>query len=243
MINSNLKKLLISGSFLSVIGIGSGLLGYVYQILMGRLISPPEFALFTAIMAFSALIGSPMGGISLAVARHIARLNARSHFYEVGLFCVNVCKKSLWASIAIAITLLLLTDTLQSYLKSPNKMPIFLLVLVLVLAILSSINLGILQGSQRFKWIGLINLAGVIVKILFSVLFIYFGLGIIGALLGVIAGSFVCWMLGRQLIKPMSTTPTHKGYLSNEPLIENTFKTTVPMVVAGIAFSLSTQQI
>ena len=182
-----------------------------------------------------------MGGISLAIARCIARLNARNHFDAVSLFCANTQKKGFVASVAIMVFLLLLTDSIQVYLKSPNKTPVFLLILGLSLAILSSINLGILQGAQRFKWLGLTHFAGVATKILFSVLFIYFGLGISGALLGVITGSFACWMMGNLLIKPHLIHPTSNQFRPNNVQIVGTLKTSLPMVIAGIAFTISTQ--
>ena len=226
---------------MSFISIGSGLLGYVYQILMGRLMSPAEFGLFTAIMALTALISSPMGGVSLAIARHVAKLNAHNHFEAVSLFCLNVQKKGYLASGAIMVFMLLLTDPIKDYLKSPDKAPVFLLILGLSVVILSSINLGILQGSQRFKWLGLTNLVGVTTKILFSASLIYLGLGLNGALLGVIGGSFAIWMMGNQLIKPHLIYSACNEHIHKDNQIGNTLKENLPMVIAGIAFAISTQ--
>ena len=73
---SQIKELFTAGIVLTGINIATGLLGYVYQVFMGRLLSPAEFALFGAIIALSIFFSSPLNALLMLLARRVAILTA-----------------------------------------------------------------------------------------------------------------------------------------------------------------------
>jgi O-antigen/teichoic acid export membrane protein len=70
-------KLASASAWLFVGGIVGGLLGYVFQVLMGRMLSTQEYGLFNAMMAFFIVLGAPLGTLMMVVSRKISEYRAR----------------------------------------------------------------------------------------------------------------------------------------------------------------------
>ena len=66
------SRLLRAGLWMSLAGVVGGALGYVFQVLMGRLLSPADFALFSAVMALGMFAASPLSALTMLVARQVA---------------------------------------------------------------------------------------------------------------------------------------------------------------------------
>ena len=63
-----------SGLLLTGLNLAAGGLGYVYQVLMGRLLTPADFALFTALMALAVICAAPLNALVMLLAScHAAR--------------------------------------------------------------------------------------------------------------------------------------------------------------------------
>jgi len=80
-------KLARASAWLFVGGIAGGLLGYVFQVLMGRMLSTQEYGLFSAMMALFAVLAAPLGTLMMVISRKVSAYRARqdagsiAHFY------------------------------------------------------------------------------------------------------------------------------------------------------------------
>ena len=53
-------------------GLVIGLFGYVFQILMGRMLTVEEYGLFNALMAHTVVLSAPMGALMMMVSRKVS---------------------------------------------------------------------------------------------------------------------------------------------------------------------------
>lgn len=88
-----IRKLIRAGFFLSALNLLGGALGYVFQILMGRLFQPSEYALYSAIMALIVIFSSPVGAITLVISRQISNYRARLNYELIPGYFVRIVKK------------------------------------------------------------------------------------------------------------------------------------------------------
>src|SRR5512135_3811521 len=58
-------------------GIAGGVLGYAFQVLLGRMLSTQEYGLFCAIMALFAVLAAPLSTLTMVVARKVSEYRAR----------------------------------------------------------------------------------------------------------------------------------------------------------------------
>ncbi len=216
-----------------------GLLGYVYQVLMGRLLAPGDFALFSALLALVMVVGAPLNAMVMLVARRVAALNAVDRGQSVARL---YWKTHAW----LAGAALLFFGGLEACMpwalesvKSTDAVAIWLFGGSVLLGALGLINSGFLQGLERFRWLGGMGVAGAVSKIAISVgLVVLCGGGARGALGGVLLSAFVVWLAGawglRRDIFPFRGTEPEEDERMHLRGVSS-------VVVASVAFAAMTQ--
>jgi O-antigen/teichoic acid export membrane protein len=216
-----------------------GALGYLYQILMGRLMQPAEFALFSAIMAFYAVIGSPLGAINMILSRHVASLSATGQRENLKIFYFKAHKNLLTCAMALIVLMFLANGWLRDYLKADSFTQILILIALVGISPILTINTAFLQGLQVFWIISFSAIVGVIFKIAMSSTLIQFGFGVNGALISVLLSIVLIWLLGT-----FSLRINLKKIINSENIVsvrEVSIKTIYPVILANVGFIAMTQ--
>lgn len=231
------SKLARASACLFIGSIAAGILGYVFQVLMGRMLNIQEYGLFSAMMALFSVLSAPLGTLMMVVSRKISEYRALldngsiTHFYYSISFRMTLIGALVLGASSI------FAPQVQSYLKASSIIPVYLLGVLLFFTLLPNINNAFLQGLQSFGWLSAASSLGVLFKIIFSALFVWWGYGVAGAvggaILAVIAGwIFTYGVLHRSLVagrgKPFQTT-----HIS--------IKSAIPVLVANVAFAAMTQ--
>ena len=216
-----------------------GILGYLYQVLMGRLLQPAEFALFSAFMAFYAVMGSPLGAINMIISRQVSALSATSQRHNLKIFYFNSHKNILACTLLLIAVMLVANDWLRDYLKAGSFGQILILIALIGVSPILTINTAFLHGLQIFWVISISAILGIIFKISISSVLIYFGLGVNGALIGVLLSIALIWLLGTFSLKINVNKIPESGYVGD--VREVSIKTIYPVMLANIGFIAMTQ--
>ena len=81
-------KLARASAWLFAGTIAGGILGYVFQVLMGHMLSTREYGLFSAMMALFTVFSAPLSTLMMVVSRKASEYRARqdmgsiTHFYH-----------------------------------------------------------------------------------------------------------------------------------------------------------------
>jgi O-antigen/teichoic acid export membrane protein len=232
------NRLFRGAGIMTIATLATGLMGYAYQVLIGRMLSPAEFALFSAVMAFWMFFGSPLGAMLMLVSRRVSNLCARDHSEVL----IDLYKKShayLAVGGVVSISVLaLFAPTVQLYLKSPDQSPVWQFGLLLVLSPFLIINNAFFQGLKNFIQLGATGFVGVLIKMGISAWLIFLGFGVSGALGGVVLSTLLVWIYGVIRISgrlPRNNIP-HSSLIEPFPIAS-----IMPVLIANIAFVAMTQ--
>jgi len=231
------SKLARASAWLFVGSIAGGILGYVFQIVMGRMLSTQEYGLFGAIMALFAVLATPLSTLVMVISRKISEYRAKqdsgsiTHFY----YSINI-----WTAIVGALLLgacYTFAPLIQSYLKSTSVIPVYLLGILLFVSFMPVINNAFLQGLQSFIWLSASNSLVFLFKIVFSVYLVWMGYGLEGAIGGTILAALTIWIITyAALAGPLAQgkdKPFQKTHLS--------FQSAIPVFFANVSFAAMTQ--
>jgi O-antigen/teichoic acid export membrane protein len=231
------SKLARASAWLFVGGIASGLLGYVFQVLMGRMLRVQEYGLFIAMMSLSIVLSTPLSALTMVVSRKISEYRTRqdsgsiNHFY----YWINI-RAAIVGGLVLGVYLFF-APQIQFYLKGPSTMLVYLLGALLFFAFLPAINHAFLQGFQRFIWLSASSSFAILFKIIFSAVLVWLGYGVAGALGGTILAVIAGWIFTYGgLHHPLAegrSLPFQTAHLSIKPAL--------PVLAANIAFAAMTQ--
>jgi len=195
-----LKNLIIQNPFLhfgfilTALHLTNGIVGYMYQIIMGRILHPTEFALLSSVMALFMFLSAPMSAMAMLIVRKVSALKAHNTLYYFKSLFFHVNKLIFIISIFILIFFYVWGSYFQRYLKFENIIPIYLLAFIIILGFLTTACMAFMQGTQRFILLGFYSLFGVVCKLLIGVAMVTFGLGVNGALLGVLLSMIIIYI-------------------------------------------------
>lgn len=221
-----------------VVSLISGLLGYIYQIQIARLLNLSDFAIFSALMGLGAFMSSPLSTILMLVARRVAILKASNNFYELRKMFWRLNLNALFVSAALLFVIFFWLDDLQRYLKITSFHPIYLFLAYVLFSGFHQIGSGFLQGGQFYRWISVLTILGFMLKIVFSWTFIGSGQGLEGAILAIAITIIFIWALGFWAV-------LKKFPKENKSLHFKKHKVSIlealPLLVATVMFSAMTQ--
>ena len=230
-------KLARASLWLFIGGIAAGLLGYVFQVLMGRMLSIEEYGLFSAMMALFAVLAAPLGSLMMVVSRKVSEYRAKHACGSIAHFYYWIIMRTAMAGALILGGYLFFAPQIQFYLKVQSVIPVYLLGVLLFLNFLPIINNAFLQGLQSFIWLSASTSFGILLKIIFSVAFIWFGYGVSGALGGTILALFAGWLITYGVLHRLLAAGRGKAFQKSHLSL----KPALPVLAANVAFAGMTQ--
>ena len=232
-----LGKLARASSWLFVGGVAGGILGYLFQIIMGRMLSVSEYGIFSALMAMIVVIRAPMTTLSMIISRRVSTYRSEQDNGKLGYLFYWINRKLLLIAVVLIVLVVFNIKPLQNFLLIEKSAHLYLLLIILLIAFPQAVNNAYLQGLQYFKWLSVVGVLATLLKIIIAVILIYFGLGVAGALGGVIFSTFIILILTYVVLRPSLS--------KNNASISNTthllFKSAMPVLLANVAFAVMTQ--
>jgi O-antigen/teichoic acid export membrane protein len=217
--------------------IGGGILGYVFQVLMGRMLSVSDYGLFVTLMALLAVAGVPLSTLSMVVSRRASEYRAKNHPERVAIMFWWVNRRVFWIALAVVLGALPFTPFLRDYAQLESLVPAWIFLLLTFAMLFGPVNNAFLQAQQNFRWLAIAGVAGHGFKLLFCVALIFAGFKLNGVLMGMVFATIVIWLmtylpLRADVARPTGVEPP-KDHLS--------FKGAIPVLIANLSFAVMTQ--
>ena len=221
--------------FISIIG--GGILGYVFQIFMGRMLSVPDYGLFITLMALLTVVSVPLGTLSMVLSRRASDYRAKNQLGSLAAMFWWANWRVLWIALAVMLCSLPFTPWLRDYLHLESLVPVWLFLLMAFTVLFGPINVAFLQAQQNFRGLAVNYLGTHCLRLLFCGTLVYAGFKLNGALMGMVLASIVIWLLTyrplRHLVALPAGTTIAGGHLS--------FRGAIPVLIANLSFAVMTQ--
>ena len=221
---------------------------YLFHLLAARELGPASYSDVVSLLALAGLIGLPLGGVQVVVARTVARLSAAGDthalraFFRLGLVATGI------VSVAVALAVIVFSPLIQDWLGIGSLDAIVVTGALTIPALLTPIALGVAQGLQRFTLLSVSLAASTAVRLASLVVVLGQGLGVTAVLAASLVGSLVALAvpivrLEDKLRGPRATRPAlsrHALATSLLPvvigLLAITSLTTADVIVAKAVF-------
>ena len=187
------NDLLKHSSILFAASIITGLLNYLFQLYVGRMLGPSDYGIYSSLVALLYIMSVPSSTIQTSVAKLVS-----DHSWEpekIKYLLKYVFRKLTLISLPVSVIFFILSFFIADFLKINSKMYFFILSVLLFISFLAPVLTGTLQGMQMFSQMGINSVAGTFFKLLSGVILVYFGFGVNGALLAVFIGSLLGLLL------------------------------------------------
>src|SRR3989344_3923791 len=187
-----LNKSLVRGSAILLISFGLfNFFGFVFQLSMARMLSLPDYGELAVLYSILYILSVISESIQTVVVKYSSNENKNGRLK-------TLLKKSLKKSFSLSIVMFLIYLVVAiplTYMLKINYILLALNGLMIFSVFILSINRGVLQGKKKFRALGLNMVLESSMKLGLSVLFVYFGFRVYGAMIGTVFGVFIAIVL------------------------------------------------
>ena len=219
----------------------NNVLGYIFTILMGRMLGPIEFGILIAVQALFDLLAISGGAIRTIVARQVAAYEACQQRTDT----CNLWSASIWRTLlytgGAALVFFLLRGPLTRFLGIPSAAVLIVAAVGLIPVMARALLGGFLQGLQWFTALGSLEMATGTLRVVVGVVLVTLGAGAAGAMAAQPAAAAIVALFG---LFWLGTRIWHTGIPENLPAsvaeAAPPFEP-LPVVLSLVAFAALTQ--
>ncbi len=172
--------ILFSGTMLA------NILNYAFHLVIGRMVSVEIYGEVQSLTSLINIVSVPAMTLTMVATKYAAGFKAENDKFKSKIV-LNYLKrkiaKFLWPVLVIVV---LATPLISKFLKIDSNLPLFFIWLMMFISFFLAINIGTLNGWQKFKNSSLVGALGAIVKLFFGIILVKVGFALNG-----IVGSFV----------------------------------------------------
>jgi len=215
----------------------ANLINFFYQIIMGRLLGPAEYGVLTTLISLLYISGAITGTFQTSTTRYISTYYAQDNKYIIKKFFIMMTIRFFILSFLIFILIILILQPVMSFLQMDSKLPFIILGIIIIVGSTSSVLTGVIQGTERFKILGLGSVLGTVLKLLLGVLLVYLGFKSLGAVVGIILSMFISYLIILLFIKDILGIKIPENVGSSIDL-KDFYKSMVMILFSTVLFTL-----
>lgn len=190
---------LFSSSAVMVIGSNSAnVLNYIYHFVIGRMLGPTFYGELVSLISLTGLLGVIPGSMSLVVIKYISSAKTKK---EIANLVGWLTGKVFQVSLIFFILTIVASPAIASFLHINKIIYLILIASTFLFSLATSLNRSILQGLLKFKEMIISVLVENGIKLVASILLVYLGYRVGGAMLAFVISAALGWYLTNLYLK------------------------------------------
>lgn len=203
------------GSIMIIFVLLGSFFNYLYQLSMGRLLTPAEYGTLISLLSLLTIISVFGQTIDLSVTNFVSKEKVHNKMGRINYLWRFLLKRTLLLGVALFVILVLLTPLILRFLNMDNNWYIIVLSFSLVFVFAIPVNLGTLRGLQRFVPLGLTGGIAAFLKFSLAVLLVYLGFGLYGGLSSFVIANLFFFFIGLFFLKDLTRAGKERIKISN----------------------------
>jgi O-antigen/teichoic acid export membrane protein len=177
------------------------LCGYLLQLLLGHRLGLVAYGAVASLLAIAATFLIPTQVVSTIVARYGATLASKGQLAQFNDLVQRLTRSLLVVGMAITALVALVSSHVAAFLHLDSPQGVTIIGVMLGLSFVAPINIGAVQGLQRFSWYALLVALPQVLRFALASGMVILGFGVTGAMLGILLGLFLAYLVS---FRPLS---------------------------------------
>lgn len=178
-------------------------LNYAFHLIIGRMVSPIVYGEIESLISLIAIVSVPAGTLTLIATQYAASLKAEKNGKRLNLLLKYLNQKVLKFGLPVIFLAFLISPVVQEFLNIPDRLPIYLVWIVMLLSLFSANTVALLTGWQRFGDVNQVGIISTALKLFGGVVLIWFGFGVSGAMFAFILSTFFSYLISFFFLKKL----------------------------------------
>jgi O-antigen/teichoic acid export membrane protein len=186
----------------------SNISGYLFYVYMLRHLTAVDFGILYAMLALLAIVFVPALAIQTVIAKYTSHFKVHNQYGKIRFLFLHSLKRiSLYGGIGFLI-FLVFSDHIARFEQLPSRLPVVIVGFILLFSVISPTLRGIIQGLQRFGYLGWSMILDMFLRLIFGIMLVMVGYGVNGALSASIIGIFFALLVSFWPLRSLSAPKT-----------------------------------
>lgn len=167
----------------------------LFHVYMSRSLGPGSYGIVVSFLSICFIISLPATAIQTVIAKYTSNFIVSNQVRKINfLFLFFLKKVSLYGLVGLGI-FSLASGYVRLFLHVPSKLLVLVLGVALFLSLIVPVARGILQGLQKFGYLGMNLFTEAIFRLIFGFLLVYVGMQVLGATGGITLGFVMAFLV------------------------------------------------
>jgi O-antigen/teichoic acid export membrane protein len=185
----------------------AGVFAYILHPLLGQLMGVRAYGQVAALVALSLVLLTPTQLVATVAAKYASSMAVTRSFAHLNDFIRRFTVILLPAGVGIAALFAAASSDIATFFHVGSRQGIVLLSLLFVVSCVTPLNLGAIQGLERFGWYAAVTVLAAFLRVVLPVVLVLVGLGIDGAMLGIALGALLAYLVSFQPLRDILRGP------------------------------------
>ncbi len=234
------NKIILNSSIVLVGILFTGFFGYIFHIVIARLLSQSEYAIIITLLSLITIICAPTGALAMIICKEVSALLTKKNSQSlVRVFSLKIYKFLIFFLFFLLAISFIAKDRFL-FIFDITTFEYFLIVNLIFFTYVNFFQVGLIQAFEKFKLYSTSFTIFNILKIVFSFIFIYLGYNTTGVLLslslvGIIGTIFNFFFINLEIdiFKYKKLVSLDLNFFKNKNILN--------IIVANVSFIIITQ--
>jgi O-antigen/teichoic acid export membrane protein len=185
----------------------TGVVAYLLHPLLAHLLGLVKYGTVASLLALSAVLLTPVQITSAIAGKYASALSATGNLAQFNDLIRRLTAILLPVGIVAALVFTVSSKYIAEFFHLSSSQGVVWLGLVFTVAFASPINLGALQGLQRFGWLAFVTFLPLLLRLVLSAALVLLGWGVDGAVLAIVIANVVTYLVTFEPLRPILRGP------------------------------------
>lgn len=217
----------------------SGAFNFAFHPALGRLLGVSAYGTVATLLNLLTILLIPTAIIVAIVVRYTSAFSAAGQYDQLHDLVRRLMALLLPLGVGMALVFALVSGPLAAFLHLRSAQALLILGLAFTISFASPINLGAVQGLQRFGWFATLTVMPSILRLLLAASLALLGLGVNGAVLGIVLSTVLPYLISFQPLRALLAGP-RLPTVSLRSLWSYSVRTGIALACMTLLFNLDT---
>ena len=185
----------------------AGILSYLLHPFLARIMSIQEYGQVAALISLSLVLTIPTQIITTVSTKYASSLSTFGDVARLNDFIRRLTTILLTIGVVLTIVFIAVSSYVAFFFHLNSQQGVIILGLIFIFMFVTPLNLGILQGLQRFSWFAVVTLLSAFLRLALSVGFVLIGLSINGVMLAIVLSAVLSYLVSFQPLRSVLKGP------------------------------------
>lgn len=217
----------------------SGAFNFAFHPVLEHLLGVSAYGTVATLLNVLTILLIPTSIVVAIVVKYTSALSAAGQYDQLHDLVRRLTALLLPLGVGVALVFALISGPLAAFLHLSSSQALLILGLAFTISFASPINLGTVQGMQRFGWFATLTVMPSVLRLLLAATLVLFGLGLSGAVLGIVLSTLLPYLISFQPLRGLLAGPRTPS-VSLRSLWSYSLRAGVALACMTLLFNLDT---